>query len=222
MSGFLDGKWRSQAGGRFLNRYDAGRAVAAAIREKLVTWRGNGVVVGLPRGGIIVARAVANDLKLPLDFRAVRKVGHPYHQEFAIGAVDISGVAVRNRDIPVSDMPSEIEFDQMVQKALMRAKEMDLELRQGKASIIPSADWCLVVDDGAATGLTVIAVVEGLKKEGKTVHVAVPVASDQAQHIISRAADSFTAIHVPEWFMAVSQFYEDFGEVTTEQARNAL
>jgi predicted phosphoribosyltransferase len=222
MSGFLDGNWQPQPGGRFLNRYDAGRALAAVLRSKMIYWRGKGVVVGLPRGGIIVARAVADDLKLPLDFRAVKKVGHPYHVEFAIGAVDISGVAVKNRDVSVSEMPSGIEFDRMVQEALMRAKEMDFELRQGSESIIPSCDWCLVVDDGAATGLTVMAVVEGLKKESKVVHVAVPVASDQARHLISNVADSFTAIHVPEWFMAVSQFYEDFGEVTTKQARTAL
>jgi predicted phosphoribosyltransferase len=222
MSGFLDGTWTPAPGGRYRNRYDAGRALAAALKDTVPTWEGKGVVVGLPRGGMIVARAVANDLKLPIDFRAVRKIGYPGHEEFAIGAADISGVAVKNPTLGMSEMPPADEFDRLAKRALERAREIDQELRGGRPSAIKDADWCLVVDDGAATGLTILAVVKGLKAEGKKVHVAVPVASDQAEVMISKEADSFMALEVPRWFMAVSQFYEDFGEVTTEEAKRTL
>lgn len=222
MDGFLNGSWKPQPGGRYHNRYDAGRALAFRLKDTISQLPGKGIVIGLPRGGMIVARAVANDLKLPMDFRAVRKVGHPYHREFAIGAVDISGIAVKNPTVHPSEIPPETDFNELAKKELENAKEIDSELRGDKESLTSDADWCLVVDDGAATGLTLLAVVRGLKAEGKKVHVAVPVASDQAAEMLSREADSFVALQIPSWFMAVSQFYEDFGEVTTEEAKRAL
>ena len=79
-----------------------------------------------------------------------------------------------------------------------------------------------MVDDGAATGLTMLAVVKGLKSEGKKVHVGVPVTSTQARDLLTEAADSFHALHVPPHFMAVSQYYDDFAPVTTEEARRCL
>lgn len=222
MGGFLDGSWRPSGEGRFLNRYDAGRALAHVLGPKLNELEGKGVVVGLPRGGLVVGLAVSNDLKLPLDFRAVRKVGHPYQPEFAIGAVDISGIAVRNPMVHPSEMPPDTEFEQMVQRALDEAKALDKQLRGERPSQIEKADWCFVVDDGAATGLTLLAAVNGLKGEGKQVHVGIPVASTQARSLVSEAADSFHALHVPQHFMAVSQFYDDFAPVTTDEARRCL
>jgi putative phosphoribosyl transferase len=222
MGGFLDGSWRPSGEGRFLNRYDAGRGLAAALGPKLAELEGKGVVVGLPRGGLVVGLAVSNDLKLPLDFRAVRKVGHPYQPEFAIGAVDISGVVVRNPMVEAIDMPPDVEFERMVQQALDEARTMEKELRGDGPSYLKDSDWCLVVDDGAATGLTLLAVVKGIKGEGKKAHVGIPVASTQARSLIAEAADSFCALHVPQYFMAVSQFYDDFAPVTTDEARRCL
>ena len=222
MNGFLDGVWRPHPGGRYMNRYDAGRALAAELKDKVAQWKGKGVVVGLPRGGMIVALAVANDLKLPIDFRAVRKIGYPGHEEFAMGAVDISGHAIKNPSLSQYELPPEDEFERLKEKALARAREIDHELRGAAPNRIVDADWCLVVDDGAATGLTILAAVEGLKSEGKIVHVAVPVSSDQAALMLKKAANSFTALQVPSYFMAVGQFYEDFGEVSTEEAKRTL
>jgi putative phosphoribosyl transferase len=207
---------------RFRDRTDAGKKLADQLRDKVAKWKGKGVVVGLPRGGMVVAKEVAVQLGLPLDFRAVRKIGYPGHEEFAIGAIDISGHAIKNPEVPSMDMPSQEVFDQINEKALARARQIDEELRAGRKNYITDADWCLIVDDGAATGLTVLAAVEGLKSEGKIVHVAVPVASTQAANLIIKAAKSFTAIITSSYFMAVSQFYGNFGEVSTEEAKKLL
>jgi len=222
MDGFLDGSWTEQPGGRFLNRYDAGRGIAARFGDKIRAFKGKGVVVGLPRGGVEVAAAVANDLGLPLDFRSVRKVGHPMQPEFAIGAVDISGIAVRNPSVPSHEMPPEAEFNRLVERALDEARQFEVELRGKGKSPIDDAAWCFVVDDGAATGLTLLAAVKGLKGQGKTVYVAVPVSSDQARDLLTEAADGFYAMSVPSWFGAVGQFYYDFTPVSLDDVKGYL
>ena len=222
MGGFLDGIFRPKDEGPWHNRYEAGRALASILAEYVASFDGKGVVLGLPRGGVIVGQAVANDLKLPLDFRAVKKVGHPLQPEFAIGAVDISGVSVKNPSLEVYELPSEDDFSRMVERALEQAREMDRELRGDSEPKYANADWCLVVDDGAATGLTLLAVARGLKSENKKVHIAVPVTSVQAKEMLSNESDSFHAIEVPAHFMAVSQFYIDFAPVTTQEAKVAL
>ncbi len=222
MGEFLDGTWRMSGGGRYLNRYDAGRALAASLKDRVGEFGGTGVVVGLPRGGLEVARAVSDDLGIPIDFRSVKKVGHPYQPEFAIGAVDISGVSAKNPLVNPMDMPADAEFERMVQRALDQARSLEKDLRGGHESRIDSADWCLVVDDGAATGLTLLAVTKGLKAEGKKVHIAVSVSSIQARNLLTEEADSFHALQVPHHFMAVSQYYDDFSPVTLDEARNCL
>lgn len=226
MAGFLDETHRDRSWGRFKNRYDAGRAIASKIQEEIkagnLDLEGNGVVIGLPRGGLEVGYAVANDLKLPLDFRSVKKVGHPMQPEFAIGAVDISGISMKNPFVSPVEMPSDEEFERMVERALKQAKKMEVDLRGDSQSRLKDADWCLVVDDGAATGLTLLAAVAGLKSEGLKVIVAVPVSSDQAKNLLSKAADRFIALMVPDYFGAVGQFYDDFSQVLMEEARKFL
>src|SRR3972149_4027002 len=115
MGAFLDGTYKKPHGGRYLNRYDAGRAIASGFRKEIKSIPGKGVVAGLPRGGIEVAAAISVDLKLPLDFRAVRKVGHPAQPEFAIGAVDISGTYAKNPLLSDGEFPPPREFEAMVE-----------------------------------------------------------------------------------------------------------
>ena len=226
MSDYPDGSSQWQRWGRFINRYDAGRALASRIKEEIeagnLTLEGNGVVVGLPRGGIEVGFAVANELDLPLDFRSVKKVGHPAQPEFAIGAVDISGVALKNPYVSPFEMPSDEEFDRMVEHALEQARVMDRELRGDSEPRLINSDWCYVVDDGAATGLTLLAAVKGIKSEGVKVIVAIPVSSDQAEKLLRDASDGFVALMVPDWFGAVGQFYGDFSQVSLEAAKKYL
>jgi len=213
MGGFLDGSWNEEPAGRFSNRHEAGVLIAAKFGEEFLAYEGKGVIIGLPRGGVEVAAAVAKDLGLPLDFRAVKKVGHPMQPEFAIGAVDISGTSVRNPYLGPSEMPSDDDFNLMVKKAVKQARAFEAELRAGGISYARTADWCVLVDDGAATGLTVLTAVRGLLEEGKKVHVAVPVASRQAEKLITQIATSFHALMIPAEFIAVGQFYANFAPV---------
>jgi putative phosphoribosyl transferase len=226
MLDFPDGSSQWQRWGRFVNRYDAGRALALRISEEIesgsLSLEGKGVVIGLPRGGVEVAFAIANELKLPIDFRAVKKVGHPAQPEFAIGAVDISGLAVKNPYVQPYEMPDDEEFNRMVERALEQARKMDKDLRGNREPGLKNADWCFVVDDGAATGLTILAAVKGIKSERVKVIVAVPVSSDQAEKLLREAADGFIALMVPSWFGAVGQFYDDFSQVPLEDVKKFL
>ncbi len=222
MGGFLDGSWIDDPGGRFSNRYHAGRAIVEKFGDVFRNLEGKGVVVGLPRGGVEIAAAVATELNLPIDFRSVKKVGHPFQPEFAIGAVDISGTSVRNPSVNPDEDPPDKKYKQYVQKALEEARKIETDLRGSGTSYIRTADWCLVVDDGAATGLTLLAAVKGLKSEGKKVYVAVPVASTQAKDLIEEVADGFYTVQLPKLFMAVGQFYDDFSPVPIEAVRKYL
>ena len=219
--GLLDGIF-FRSGPKWKDRTEAGNELASVIREQMPDVGGKGVVLGLPRGGIVVAKAVAERLGLPLDFRAVKKVGHPIQPEFAIGAVDISGTSVRNPFVQPSEMPLDSEYEAMVAKALDEAVDMEFDLSGDNPSRLPGSDWCLIVDDGAATGLTILAVVKGLKSEGYGVYVAVPVTSVQAKNILEKEADGFYTIDAAEDFRAVGQYYENFSQVSTQEARAIL
>jgi len=222
MSGFFDNLLGSRSDERFVNRYDAGRAIAEGMREIVAGMKGKGAAVGLLRGGVAVAKAVANELTIPIDFRSVRKVGHPYHPEFAIGAVDISGVSIRNPMLDPSETVSDEEFERMANRELEHARTLEEQLIKGGAKHVEGCDWCLVIDDGAATGLTLLAAVRGIKSEGLKVLVGLPVSSDHAEMLLRNEADYFYSVHIPRHFMAVSQFYDDFEPVSTEEVRSLL
>ncbi|HEX9746546.1 MAG TPA: phosphoribosyltransferase family protein [bacterium] len=204
------------------DRFDAGYKLAESIKPKIDQLQGKGVVLGLPRGGLQVAKSVAESLNLPLDFRAVRKIGHPLQPEFAIGAVDISGVSVKNPFIAAGETVPDEEFEKLAKAAIDTAWDIEFELSGDTPSQLPGSDWCLVVDDGAATGLTILAAIKGLKQDNYDVYIAVPVTSMQAMRLLQGEADGFYCLESPDNFFAVGQYYGNFSQVSTDEAKALL
>lgn len=213
---------KSIFGRMFKNRAAAGEALASAFLSWDKRPAGRGVIIGLLRGGLVVAQAMAKDLSLPLDFRTVRKIGHPANPEYAIGAVDISGQVERSTAISLDEV-SEAEFQKLSDQTLIVARELDGESRFLYPTKIDKASYLVITDDGAATGLTLLAAVRGLRQVSqKPVYVALPVASNTAAELLRPEADGTLVLQQPLYFAAVGQFYEDFPQVSTEEVKQIL
>lgn len=205
----------------FADRSDAGRQLGAALSD--LAGRPDVIVCGLPRGGVPVAREVARALDAELDVLVVRKVGVPGHEELAMGAVASGGVLVRNEwvlerlGIGASALARAID----AQRAEVSARER--RFRGDRPARPYQGRTVIVVDDGIATGSTVTASVEALRKAGAAeVIVAVPVASGQACEALEPLVDRLVCLSTPEPFQAVGIAYRDFGQTTDEEVRRIL
>jgi putative phosphoribosyl transferase len=173
----------------FTDRGDAGKALAAAFEGE----RGPDLaVVGLARGGVQVAAEVARVLAAPLDAVAVRKVGHPFQPEYGIGAVTPGdGVYVRARD-----GLSEEELAAVVEEAKAKAALLDRHLHDEQPALGLRGKRVLVVDDGLATGATMIAALRWARAAGAAwVVAAVPVAAADSLALIHPGADEVICLH---------------------------
>ena len=208
-------------GWRFRDRAEAGRLLGERLARRLEP--GAVVVLGLPRGGVPVARQVARALGAPLDVFLVRKLGFPGQPELAMGAIASGGVRVLNEDIvrelrldeQLIDRVAAREGEELARRELVyRGERPPLDLR-GKAVV--------VVDDGLATGATMRAAVETVQtREPKAVVVAVPTASGHSVRELRGRVDDVVALIEPEPFHAVGLWYEDFREVSDDQVRQFL
>jgi predicted phosphoribosyltransferase len=204
----------------FLDRRDAGRALAAALER----FHGEDVLVlGLPRGGVPVAAEVARALDGELGVIVARKLGSPVSAELAIGAITADGDRVLNedviRDLRVSD--AYIEAVSSVQRAEARRRE-DL-FRAGRPAPRIAGRIVILVDDGLATGATMRAAVRAVRRQAPArLVVAVPVGAPQACDALRSEADDVVALGEPEYFAAVGSFYRDFRQVEDDEVRHLL
>lgn len=205
---------------QFYDRRDAGTLVAEAFRDRL---NPDALVLGLPRGGVVVASALAETLDLTLDVDVVRKLRAQSHPEFAIGAIAEDGqpyvdvTAVRKLSIGGVYLQDE----EARQRSEIR-RQVEL-YRQGRPVTSPTGRHVVVVDDGIATGATVHAAVLGLRHhEPASVVVAVPVASIAAVRLLSADTDQILALSTPGDFWAVGQYYQNFEQVADEEVAAAV
>lgn len=205
----------------FRDRRNAGRRLAAAVRERLGDVK-DVVVLGLPRGGVVVAEEVARFLRSPLDIVVVRKIGAPGTEELAIGAVGESGAPVLNEELIASAGVSGGYLTRAIDAARHEVKRRVDAYRAGPLPEVRGRTVVLV-DDGIATGYTVEAAIATLRRWGpaRTV-LAVPVAPPQAAARFRRLVDDLVVLDVPGEFFAVGQFYEDFGQVTDAEVQAIL
>lgn len=191
----------------FHDRQDAGEVLA---RDLASFAQGDAVVIGLARGGVVVAAAVARALGLPLDAVAVRKVRHPAQPEYALGAVAPGGVAA----ICASDGLTEEQLFAAVARARAEAEALDLQLHRARPAASLAGRAVLLVDDGLATGATMRAAARWAESRGaRRVVAAAPVG---ARDTVSRLADEVDAAVCPypvDDLVAVGLWYEDFGQV---------
>lgn len=191
----------------FKNRQSAGKLLAKRLKE--FRDKPNVLVLGIPRGGVVVASEIAKKLRLPLDIIVTRKIGAPYQPELALGAVDPDGQVVGGLNLKVDEQLEEI-------------KRREKLYREGrKASSDVENKIVILVDDGLATGLTVISAISYLRRHGaKRIILAVPVASKEALEKID--ADKVEVLYIPEYLQAVGQFYQNFEEVNDEKVIQLL
>lgn len=191
----------------FADRQDAGRRLAAALSRE----RGPELlVIGLARGGVEVAAEVARSLEAPLDAVAVRKIGHPWQPEYGLGAVTPGGgVYVRS-----ANGLTEEELAAAVEETKAKAALLDRRLHAHDPPLEPAGKTVLLVDDGLATGATMIAAVRWAKAAGAArVVAAVPVAAMASLTLLRSEADEVVCLHPRTHFFAVGAWYASFGQV---------
>jgi len=199
----------------FADRTEAGRKLGERLADDLGK-DAAAVVLGIARGGVVVAAEVADCLGAPLDIVVPRKVGAPFNPELGLGAV-APGVQVLDeyliRELGVTREYLDAEIAAQ-EREIARREEA---YRGGRPPVEVRDRVAIVVDDGVATGGTAVAAVRWTKAQGaKEVVLAVPVAPPQAEALLEREADRFVALVTPEPFHAVGQWYRDFDQVSDE------
>ena len=206
---------------QFFNRTEAGQILA----ENLSNYanREGVVVLALPRGGVPVAAEVARRLNVPLDVFVVRKLGLPGHPELAMGAIASGGVRVFNgKVVNALRIPDEV-IDAVSAQELIELQRREKAYRAGLSPLDVEGKTVIVVDDGIATGSTMLAAVSALRQlNAARIVVAAPVVAASTFSEMQRAADEVAAVMVPEHFYAVGQWYEDFSQTSDEEVRELL
>jgi predicted phosphoribosyltransferase len=207
---------------RFRDRSDAGRLLGQRLAEEGDVPAG-ALVLGLPRGGIPVAYEVARALGVPLDVLLVRKLGVPGREELALGAVASGGVRVLNRELVRRVGLSSERLRELVAREESELERRELLYREGRRGVSIERRAVVVVDDGLATGSTMLAALRAVRAAGAAAAiVAVPVADSEVCDLLAAAADSFVCLQTPHPLRAVGLWYEDFSQVDDEQVRRLL
>lgn len=205
----------------FNDRKQAGEELA----ERLVKYKDQPqcLVVGLPRGGVVTAVAVAKKLHLPLDVVCPRKLGAPFNQEFAIGAITESGEAYLDQEVIRRYGVSPAYLEGIQQQQQQEAQRRLKLYRSGKPPIDFTDKTVILVDDGIATGATMKAAILSVKgRSARQVVVATPVIPPETVPEIAELADELIVIAAPAGFMAVGQFYRDFSQTTDAEVIELL
>jgi|ERR1051326_45932 predicted phosphoribosyltransferase len=203
----------------FASREDAGRRLGQELLNGGVE---ADLVLGLPRGGVVVGAEVANILHVPLDVLIVRKIGHPLHREFAVGALAEPDVVVLDESVVGRNPLIRFQLKQVIEEEQERLQRYGEKFHHDGLPDL-TAKSALLVDDGLATGATTEAAVEAVKKKGaRCVIVAAPVASTNAVERLNRVADDVRILLVDPEFDAVGRYYESFSQTTDEEVLDLL
>jgi len=205
----------------FKDRRDAGEKLISSLLPYQKA--AHTLVLGLARGGVVVADAVAKGLSLPLNVVVPRKIGAPWQKELAIGAIAEGGQVFLNErliqilGVPQEYLEAEIAHEQQVALERIKRFRKNLPLPDLKG-------WqVLLVDDGIATGATMLAVIESMRKLGaKKIIVAVPTSSVDAYNAVESSADEIVSLIVDPAFQAVGQYYDSFDQTEDDEVINIL
>ena len=216
-SGFL----RRTATRSFRDRREAGRALV----EELASYRDkDGVLVfGLARGGVPVAWEVAAALHAPLDVFLVRKLGVPRWSELAMGALASGGGVVMNDNVVSSLHITDDQVREVIASETAELARREEAYRGGRPFPDPRGKIVILVDDGIATGASMLAAVRALRAAGpESIVVAVPVGPESTCRELAQEADDVVCVTMPPGFEAVGQVYADFHQVSDDEVRELL
>lgn len=207
---------------QYKDRTAAGRLLAAELAKYKFP---DPVVLALPRGGVPVAIEVARRLAAPLDLVLVRKIGCPYQPELAVGAV-VDGSApeiVTNDRIIAETGTSEDYIEEEAQRQLAVIDARRRLWLAGQPRIDVKGKTAIIVDDGIATGATARAAIHALRRQGaRAVVVATAVAPPDTVQNLAREADQVISLLIPEHFVAIGMFYDDFSQLRDEEVTGML
>lgn len=202
---------------KFHDRADAGRALAEKL-EMIVGKAPATTVIGVPRGGVILAEIVAKRLSAGFDIVIPRKMGAPGNEELAIGAVMEDGTQYVNRYMVTALRVPPAYLDEEKARQVAEIQRRMAAYRRPDMPYDIRNKTVILVDDGVATGATVIAAARWVKKqEPSKLVIAVPVAPAQTVESLKHEADMVVALYAPRDFGAVGEFYDEFSPVTDEQ-----
>jgi len=206
---------------RFADRTDAGRCLAAALGHLAGT--PNLLVLALPRGGVPVAFEVARALRAPLDVFVVRKLGVPFHEELAMGAVASGGVRVMNDEIVSAlAIPAEA-IEDTARDEVAELERRERAYREGRPPVAVHRKTVILVDDGLATGSTMRAAIAAVRRLGpQKIIMAVPTSSPTTCEEMQAVADEVVCATTPEPFVAVGAWYRDFSQTSDAEVRDIL
>lgn len=200
----------------FENRQNAGKLLAESLKQ----FKGaqSTLVVGLPRGGVVVAHKIATLLGLPLDIVCPRKIGAPHNPELAIGAVTETGEGVFDERLIAYLKVTPLYIQQKVSEEAKVAQRRLQLFRKGMLPRDFKEKTVIIVDDGLATGSTMKAAIKSIKSEGaKEIVIAVPVAPAETLQEMALLANRVYCISTPPFFEAVGQFYREFDQTSDEE-----
>ncbi len=205
----------------FRDRSEAGRLLAEQLYQ--YERRPDTIVLALPRGGVPVGYEIAVALALPLDVFVVRKLGVPGQRELAMGAIASGGVRVLNQDV-LHAMPHAAEIvAEITAQETREVERRERDYRQDRPAPELQGRTVILVDDGLATGATMLAGIAALRRQDPArIVVAVPVCPPETLVEIERAADEVVVLFAPAWFRGVGQFYEDFAQLSDGTVRDLL
>ena len=205
---------------RFVDRRQAGRFLA----QRLVAYRDDAsvIVLALPRGGVPVAFEVAQALDAPLDVFIVRKLGLPGHEEFAMGAIATGDVMVMNPDLTNAGIP-QAAIDAVASRERIELARRERLYRGERPPVSIEDRTVILVDDGLATGSTMLAAATAVRKQRpRRTIVAVPVAAAETCRAVRHVVDDVVCATTPEPFLAVGTWYQDFRQVSDDEVHALL
>lgn len=205
----------------FADRHDAGRKLAEALTDGRRL--GDAVILALPRGGVPVGYEVAEATGAPLDVFVVRKLGVPGHEELAMGALASGGIVVLNEDVLASLGIPEEEVDAVARREAEELMRRERLFREDRPPPEVRGRTVVLVDDGLATGSTMLAAIGALRRLGPArILVAVPVAAPETCRRLAEVVEEMVCLDTPEPFFGVGQFYADFAQTSDDEVRALL
>ncbi|MBS3805352.1 MAG: phosphoribosyltransferase [Oleiphilaceae bacterium] len=203
------------------NRTVAGQGLAEQLRD--YRDRDDLLVLALPRGGVPVAAEIARALDAPLDLMIVRKLGLPAWEELAMGAIASGGVKVLNDDVITSHGVSEADIQKVAEKEGKELARRDKAYRGDRPAPKIEGRCVILVDDGIATGATMEAAIDALRRQKpREVVLAVAVAPEETLGRLRKKVDQIACLATPEPFMAIGKWYQEFGQTSDDEVRELL
>ncbi len=206
----------------FFNRKVAGQELAKALFEQLDE-KTNLLVLALPRGGVPVAAEIVRKLDAELDLLIVRKLGLPWHPELAMGAIASGGIRILNEDVIRHGGVTESDLAEVERQELQELDRRMHAYRGDRPAPMVKGRSLILVDDGIATGATMLAAVEAARQQQPSeIIVAVPVAPPKTIEQLEQVADKVVCLLAPANFYAIGSWYSDFSQTSDEEVRELL